>query len=435
MNEDVCVVGLGHVGLPLAAKIASLDRTVLGLDTDSEIISCLRKGNSPFYESGLSDLLRSSKVKSNFRLTESWSDVSVTKVVIITVGTPVSATGNPILTFLEECTRLLGAALKPGQLLIYRSTMPPGTLNKKIMPLLEDVSGLKTGRDFKLAYCPERLVEGVALRELMTIPHIISGVDEVSMKSAVEFFESLGCPCVPVSQPEVAEMAKIMDNVYRDTNIALANEFSIACEELGIDVMESIIAANTSPRTKILIPGCGVGGSCLNKDPYVLLSSAKNSARLRVIKASRQTNESMPELFVSFIEKHLSPDSNKIVCLLGLSFKSGTDDIRSTVTIPIGNALMEKGYKIRVFDPLVSLEVASTLLPGAQIVENLNEAIRNSSALVICADHSEFRNLDLDKVKERAASTCLIVDGRNILDPIKVSSLGLKYLALGRQSL
>ncbi len=262
--------------------------------------------------------------------------------------------------------------------------MPPGTLRKKIKPLLEESSGLRAGRDFLLAYCPERLVEGVALEELTSIPHIVSGIDESSKNSALLFFEELGSTCVTVSQPEVAEMAKIMDNVYRDANIALANEFSIVCGDLGIDVMESIRAANTSPRTKILTPGCGVGGSCLNKDPYLLLSLAKNDTNLRVVRASRQTNESMPELFAKYVLAQLS-SSNQVVTLLGIAFKSGTDDVRSTVTVPIANALRGKDIALRAFDPVVSREVASSLLPGVQIMDSFEEAIKESSLLIVCS--------------------------------------------------
>ena len=214
------------------------------------------------------------------------------------------------------------------------------------MPRLEEASGLLAGKEFLLAYCPERLVEGAALEEIVGIPHIIAGIDDRSSKSATDFFESIGCLCVTVSKPEVAEIAKIMDNVYRDTNIALANEFSLVCAELGIDVIESIRAANTSPRTKILIPGCGVGGSCLNKDPYLLLSLVKDSAILPVVRSSRVTNESMPQIFANFISNHLDPKHNQIVSILGVSFKGGTDDVRCTVTTTIADLLGSNWFSV-----------------------------------------------------------------------------------------
>jgi UDP-N-acetyl-D-mannosaminuronic acid dehydrogenase len=232
MNKPTSIIGLGHVGLPLAAKI---DREVFGFDTDSSVISSLRNRIPPFFETGLSELLNSPSVRINFHLIDSWLDVSKSDVIVITVGTPISVKGEPLLKSLDDCTDSLGKVLKSGQLVIYRSTIPPGTLRGRIMPVLERASGLSAGKDFQLAYSPERLVEGVALREIIDVPHIIGGLDDDSSKSAADFFESLGSKCIIVSRPEVAEMAKLMDNVYRDTNIALANEFSLACEKLGID--------------------------------------------------------------------------------------------------------------------------------------------------------------------------------------------------------
>ncbi|MDA4129361.1 MAG: nucleotide sugar dehydrogenase [Thaumarchaeota archaeon] len=433
MNKRTSIIGLGHVGLLLAVKIASLDRQVFGFDTDSSVISSLRNGIPPFFETGLSELLKSPSVRINFHLIESWLDVSKSDVIVITVGTPISVKGEPLLKSLDDCTDSLGKVLKSGQLVIYRSTIPPGTLRGRIMPMLERASGLSAGKDFQLAYSPERLVEGVALREIIDVPHIIGGLDDDSSKSAANFFESLGSKCIIVSRPEVAEMAKIMDNVYRDTNIALANEFSLACEKLGIDVMESIKAANTSPRTKMLTPGCGVGGSCLNKDPYVLISMMGNQVNLPVISSSRKTNEAMPSMFAEFLANKIMPSNpGGIITLLGISFKAGTDDTRGTVTTTIAKKLLGKGFMLKAFDPLVSPQISEKLLPNVEISISLEDAVRGSAAIVLCSDHEQFKNMNLAQIKQIVGPECVLFDGRNIMNPFEVVSAGFRYVGLGR---
>jgi len=431
-NSETCVLGLGHVGLPLAAVIASMDRKVLGMDSDPKVLSCLRKGEVPFYEVGLNELLQTPAVKANLKLTETWQEVKKSDTIIVTVGTPVTSAGQPVLNYIEDCTRSLGEVLRSSQLVIYRSTVPPGTLRNEIRPILEKTSGLTAGKDFYLAYCPERLVEGAALREIKTVPHIVGGVNDDSSDRAIQFFEELGSECIRVSKPEIAEMAKIMDNVYRDANIALANEFSLVCDEIGIDVMESIKAANTSPRTRILIPGCGVGGSCLNKDPYILIHSGGQNHDLSVVKGGRTTNESMPRIFAEFVANRLGHVQNRTLCLLGISFKGGTDDVRGTVTTSIAAILYEKGFRLKVFDPVVSSDVIRSLIPEAEVQISLREAFEDSAALVICSDHEEFKKMDYALIREVSGEGCLIVDGRNILDPVSVTNAGLIYLGFGR---
>jgi dTDP-alpha-D-glucose dehydrogenase len=432
LSEKICVIGLGHVGLPLAIKIAAQGRPVLGVDVDETVLASLRNGRSPFFEEGLTEMLHSPQVKFNFELSGFDSKISKCKTVIVTVGTPVKSNGEPILSHLEDCTKSLGKLLKKNQLLIYRSTIPPGTLRNRVKPILEEKSGLKAGIDFYLAYCPERLVEGVALREIVDITHVISGINEKSTDLAYDFFLMLGSKCVRVSKPEVAEMAKIIDNVYRDVNIGLANELSLACQELGVDVMESIQAANTSPRTKVLIPGGGVGGSCLNKDPHMLLwQVGKPAQSSSVIKSARRVNESMPGRFSEAISEKLGGANGRSVAVLGVAFKSGTDDVRNTITPSIVSHLVEKGFRVKVYDPVVPTSISRKLVEG-EVVEDLSSALKNASAVVICSDHAEFRNLDLANVKKLVSAQCLLADGRNLFEPSKVRHAGLDYVAIGR---
>jgi dTDP-alpha-D-glucose dehydrogenase len=433
MHGTVCVVGLGHVGLPLAVKIAASGRKVIGVDQDENALRSIQDGTPSFYETGLDEMLSQYEVRSNLSVSHDYAEVRNCDVIIVAVGTPVSDIGEPVFSHLDNCTKSLAGFLQKGHLLIYRSTIPPGTLRKRISPELERISGLTAGRDFFLSYCPERLVEGAALRELKEIPHLVGGINDESANLAVNFFSSLGSTCFKVSKPEVAEMAKIMDNVYRDVNIALANEFSLACQNFKVDVLESISAANSSPRTKILIPGCGVGGSCLNKDPYMLLwSLGSNYPFGHVIRSARKINESMPTEFGEVVSNAINDGVDCIVSILGIGFKSGTDDVRGSVTPLIVKFLRSKGYRIKAYDPHVHPSISSKLLGEAMICQSLDEAVKDSSALVICSDHQEFRDLDLRKIRSLTKNDCVIADGRQIVNPNLASEMGFRYVAIGR---
>jgi len=414
-------------------KIAEEGRSVLGVDIDQSVLRPLQDGVPAFYEEGLAELLRSKEVKSNLEFSMFGAKITECNTIIVTVGTPVKQSGEPILSNLEDCARSIGNLMRRGQLVIFRSTIPPGTMRNKLKPILEKESGLEAGHDFYLAYCPERLVEGNALREIAEITHIVSGIDEKSADLAFDFFIGLGSKCRKVSSFEIAEMAKIIDNVYRDVNIGLANELSLACQELGIDVMESIQAANTSPRTKMLIPGCGVGGSCLNKDPYMLLWHLGKSANSSgVIRSARAVNESMPGRFADLIAESVGPTDGKIVAIFGVAFKSGTSDVRNSIAPQIGRSLMKKGFNVRTYDPLVPITTSSKLMEGSEVTQDVDTAVKGVSAVIICSDHPEFKNLDLVKIKRLGAPGCLVADGRNIINPKEVRNAGLGYVAIGR---
>ena len=255
-NPKVCVVGLGFIGLPLAVSFANSGADVIGYDLRREIVDKVNKGESHVFEPGLEETLKKVLKRGTFRATQIVSEMQKCKFIIITVGTPCDLQGSPVLDQVESAGRTIGENLQKGQIVILKSTVPPLTTEEFVAPLLEKISGLKLGADFGVAFVPERTVEGQAMKELKTLPKVIGGSNEKIGKDVEKLFKILGGTVVRVSSPRIAELVKLMDNTYRDTNIALANEFAKAASVLGLDVIEAIEAANKDyGRNKILLPG------------------------------------------------------------------------------------------------------------------------------------------------------------------------------------
>jgi len=306
-----------------------------------------------------------------------------------------------------------------------------------VKPILEDVSKLAAEQDFGLAFVPERTVEGRAMEELVSLPKIVAGVGERSKRAAQMIYRFIGGPLVPVSCLEVAEAAKLFDNVYRDVNIALANELAIACERMGVDAIEAIKAANCEyPRTNILTPGVGVGGSCLTKDSYILAQAytGKDKSHSLILRA-RQVNDAMPQHFMSLI-KDAFFEMNKAlsgsrIAILGYAMKGDTSDTRDTPVKKLVQWLKKENAEVRLYDPLVSSETIHREL-GIQKVDSLDEAVRAADAICIVTDHEEFLNLDLSRLRSYCQSPSAIIDGRHMVDPRAALSQGFIFRGVGR---
>ncbi|HIJ98622.1 TPA: nucleotide sugar dehydrogenase, partial [archaeon] len=355
-KEKVCVVGLGFIGLPLAVSLANSGAEVVGYDLRREIVDRVNKGQSHVFEPGLEETLRKVLKNGNFRATQLASEMQKYKFVIITVGTPTDSNGYPILDQVESAAKTIGENLRKGQVVILKSTVPPLTTEEFVAPLLEKASGLKLGADFGIAFVPERTIEGQAMRELKTLTKVIGASDQKTAKEVEKLFKSLGGTIVKVSSPRIAELIKLMDNTYRDTNIALANEFAKAANVLGLDVIEAIQAANKDyERNKILIPGAGVGGSCLTKDPLILAHvSEKAGESLPLIRVARKVNNEMPEKIFNLVRSVLKRNKREIrnskIAILGLTFKRDTNDLRETPAKVIYDLLNREGAQIVLYD-------------------------------------------------------------------------------------
>ncbi|GGU98193.1 UDP-N-acetyl-D-mannosaminuronic acid dehydrogenase [Actinomadura cremea] len=440
-SGTVAVVGLGYVGSCLAAALAERGLNVLGIDTDEQLIDEYKAGFCRFREDMLADGIARALAAGRLHLTTDHRAVSAAGVVLIAVGTPVHADGSLADEQLRAACGALGEHLRPGQLAVLKSTVPPGTTRELVRPLLEQ-GGLRAGRDFRLAFSPERLAEGTALTELRSFPIVVGGIDARSTAEAAEFWRrGLGVETVPQESLEAAELVKLADNWWIDLNIALANELARLCALYGADVLDVIEAANTVPkgngRVNILLPGVGVGGSCLTKDPWMVWHAARlRGLELHTPRAGRAANSAMPEytaqlIIDDLVERGKDP-AESTVAVLGLAFKNDTGDLRATPTQGVIAALTKAGVRVRCHDPLVDADAAEDLL-NVRPLPTVEETVRDADCLAVLAHHRAFDAIEYAALEP--AGSCLILDGRDHFPKDKVAKLrelGYRYRGIGR---
>ncbi|MFF3444691.1 nucleotide sugar dehydrogenase [Streptosporangium sp. NPDC002721] len=442
-NITAAVLGLGYVGSCVAAVLADRGVNVIGVDTDPVLVEELNSGHCRFSEAGLPELVARHAGTGRLRVTTSYEGVSEADVVIVAVGTPTGERGVMKESQLRGACEELGRHIRPGQLLVFKSTVPPGVTRTLALPLLER-GGLVCGEDFGLAFCPERLSEGTALRELRSFPIIVGGWCADSTQAAVEFWRrAVGVEVIPVASLEAAEMVKLADNWWIDHNIALANELARLCAALEVDVLDIISAANSIPKgngnVNILLPSVGVGGSCLTKDPWMVwLAARQRGIDLLTIPAAREVNDSMPgytsELIVEELVKLGRSPVGAKVAVLGLAFKNNTGDLRETPVRPVVEELRRVGAEVTLYDPLVDGDEAEKLF-GLPQAPSLEEAVRGADCLAILAWHREFQDIDFAELRERVAPSCAVVDGRAYYPRETIDLLretGFAYRGIGR---
>ncbi|NPA85391.1 MAG: nucleotide sugar dehydrogenase [Crenarchaeota archaeon] len=413
----VAVVGLGYVGLPLAVALASKGFEVIGIDIDEEKVKKVNEGVPPIEEPGLPEMLAEVVERKKLRATTNYDEIKNVDAIIIAVPTPVKE-GKADLSFLESALTEIGKRLRRGQLVIIESTIPPGTTQGLAKEVLERVSGLRHG-EFKLAHAPERLAPGKAMTELFTVTKLVGGVTPEDAEAAAELYRKLTSGGVITTSAINAEMSKLAENTYRDLNIAFANALAILAEKLGADVWEVIRLANTHPRVNVHLPGPGVGGPCLTKDPYMLAYPMEGLPRDLII-IGRKINESMPQHFAELVRELAEPGSK--VALLGLAYKGGVDDIRESPTLKIYE-LLKDDYEVSVHDPYVK----QSPIP---FTNDLEEAVKGASLIAVVTDHPDYKELDWEKlaglVKEKK-----VLDGRKIINKEEAVKHGFEYRALG----
>ncbi len=446
-HRKISVVGLGYVGTVLAMFLCEKGAEVYGVEKQQEIVAKINQGLSPIKETLIPELVEKYVSEGKLVASTDMSVIANTDTVLVTVGTPLGEDYSPDFRAIKEVSEEIAKYLHRGHLIIYKSTVTPGTIEETVLPILEKDSCLKSGKDFMLAFCPERLGEGskmndftgYALEEIRKIPIIVGGITPQSTEVAVEFWQSLGIKTISVSSPKVAEMAKLADNWWIDLNIALANELALLCEKIGIDAYEVIKAANTLPKNEynvnILLPGCGVGGSCLTKDPWFVHHMGQTyGIELRTCQISREINDEMPKHMYDLVTKALESCGKRVseanISLLGLAFKQSTSDTRNTPAIPLLHLLLQNGARVKVFDPWVNPQEARRLT-GDHAVNTLKEALKDSDCLVLVNAQPEFRRISFSEIKSLVASPCAVVDGRRAFNPEEVTSAGFMYWAVG----
>ena len=371
------VVGLGRVGLPLSSVLANSGFNVIGIDVDENKLESVRNSKCPFFDPPLQESLE--KSISSGRLTVSKTLQEKVDVIFLTVGTPSSTEGSVDYSQLYAAIDEICSINLLQKLIILRSTLPPKTTEDVIIPLLENKTNLKCGKDFALAVCPERILEGKAIKEIYDLPEIIGGVNEISNKIAKEVFLKINNKKeILFTTPTGAELAKLFTNIYRYNIFALANEFAVWSEYYGVDGTEIIKIANHNyERCDIPIPGFA-GGPCLSKDSTFL---ANNIAFASIISAAWNLNESIPVHVVNNLKKLSGNLFDKKIAVLGIAFKKGSDDLRNSPSVKLVDILKATGAQIHIHDPYV------------KNTETLEQVLISPDIVIIATNHKEFNNI------------------------------------------
>jgi len=439
-HRHVIVSGLGYVGLTLGLRLAESGFRVTGVDVDAEKIAILSRGESYVHEVGLPQLLRE-QLGENFKPQTTVPDDG--DVFVIAVGTPVYAQGKempaPQLEMLRDAVTKVGQKMAPGALVVLRSTVPIGSSREVVAPLLEQVSGLRRGADFHLAFAPERTIEGRALQELRELPQIIGGINEDSVEATAALFRELTSTIVRVESLEAAEMAKLINNSYRDVIFGFANEMSQIASAFNLDVGSVINAANRGyPRDPVPLPSPGVGGPCLTKDPYILAAAAKRAGLDNTLsQQGRAVNESMPTFVVESVIRELEragkkPKDCKVV-LCGLAFKGNpeTSDVRNSTSLDIAMAIKDRVGELVIHDPVVPAADIKAL--GLTPVE-LPGAFQGKDAALFLNNHPSYRKLDVFEMVRSLRGPGIVYDawrvfqGEELLRTAPTVYMGLGFV-------
>lgn len=435
MHQNVCIIGLGFVGLTLGVSLADIGFKVLGIDKNEEILEKILSGDAHFHEKNLDYLL-----KRNLNKTFSVSNTIAyndNDIYIICVGTPVSKNNKANLDSVKKVSQLVGSFLKEGDIVILRSTVPVTTCRNVVLPILEKESKLTCGEDFYLAFAPERTIEGKALEELRKLPQIIGGYTKECVDIASNFFRYLSPHIIAVESLEEAEMIKLVNNSFRDLSFAFANELVYICDKFNLDATRIIKEASEGyPRNKLPLPGL-VGGYCLKKDPYIYAKSAQKQEILsKLALLSRQVNEELPkyilEKILEFIKEFNKNRENCKIFIIGFAFKGvpETSDMRNSSTLDLLELLRENNFKnIYGFDPVVDGRDIETL--GIKNC-SFDVGFVNADIVLIMNNHPLYSQLDIVSLLEKTNKKCLFVDGWAIFEPKEILKVaGIIYQGLG----
>jgi len=422
-NQKVCVIGLGYVGFPLAVLAASKGYEVFGYDKDEKKLARIEKGENIVDEKYLDAMLP--KVKLNLARDE--KELGQCDIFIIAVPTPVNDRRCPDLRFVEGASRTVAAHMKSGALVIVESTINPGVCEEVVRPIFEH-AGWKAGESVFISHCPERINPGDPKWNVTNIPRVVGSFDEKGLKKSVEFYENiLDAPVMPMKTIREAEAAKIIENSFRDVNIAFVNELAKSFDLMGIDIVNVIKGASTKPFAFMPHwPSCGVGGHCIPVDPYYLIERAKEDGfDHKFLRAARAINNSMPEYTVELLQDKLNEIEKSVkgtnIGVLGVSYKANVGDLRESPALEIIELLEKHGAKLHIFDPYV---------PEKSTVSGLDELLENSEAVVITANHDEFLKITPEKLKGKNIK--VVIDGKNCLDKEKILAAGIIYKGIGR---
>jgi len=425
----IALFGLGHIGLPTASLFAKNGFHVIGVDINPDFINKINSGTSPIMEPGLDELVKG--VVSENLLSATTNGIKAVEnadTMIVVVPTPVDENKCSDLSAVISACETISRGLKSGDLVVIESTVPPGTCEDIVIPILEE-SGLKASKDFGVAYTPERALPNNTLYEMTHNARVIGGIDEESAKKAANLYQKITAgEVIIVNNLVTAEMVKLMENTYRDTNIALANELAMVCELMEIDVFDAIKAANFHPRVNIHTPGPGVGGHCLSIDPYFIVEIAEQKGHpARLIQTARDINDNMPHKVTKLVEEEMIKIGKSLsgskMAILGVAYKGNVADTRESPSLTIINDLVNKGAAVFAHDSHVPDEII--ISAGAQPIE-MQDALC-CDCVVLMTDHDIYREISPEMIKSP-----IFICTRPILNPEDFKNNGIIFRGIGR---
>jgi nucleotide sugar dehydrogenase len=424
----VAVVGLGKIGLPLAAQYAGMGLRVIGCDISQEVVDTVNAGQSHVKEEpGLAEKVADAvSARLLSATTDTPSAVAESNVVVIIVPLMVDEQRTIDYRAVDSATEAAGRGLRPGTLVVYETTLPVGTTRTRFGPSLERVSGLDMGRDFYLAFSPERVYSGRIFRDLQQYPKIIGGVTEESTRRALDFYSAAldGAPVMAAQDADTAELVKLMETTYRDVNIALANEFARFAAERGLPVDEATVMANTQPYSHIHRPGIGVGGHCIPVYPYFLINAATGD-EMSIPAQARRVNDSMASWALDRLSEQLGGLEGKRILLFGLAYRENVKETAFSSGVRLIEELGMRGAKVLLNDPLYTTEELSRYPVEPISLDNLPPC----DAAIMQACHDEYRALDWQRLASLGCKA--VLDGRNCLSRQAIETTGMTYLGMG----
>lgn len=419
------VIGLGYVGLPVACLLAKTGFKVIGLDVKKDRVDEINRGVSPIQgiEPGLQELLSSVIDQGTFHATLNAEELAAADIITINVETPVEADHKPRYVALRAACSTISKHLKKGALIIVESTIAPGTTRNVIIPEIENASSLVLNRDYFLGACPERVMPGKLLNNLLNMSRVCGGSTPETANVMKALYATFVTADINTTDIITAEVVKTAENTYRDVQIAFANEVALICEEYGADVYEVRELVNKSPNRQMHLPGAGVGGHCIPKDPWLLVAGMPENKPSRVIPAARAVNESMPHHLVSqllsMLQKHGRKLDDSKIAVLGYAYLENSDDTRNSPSETLVKELEENHAKVVINDPYVP-----------EYMNNVYELVAGCDATVLMVSHSDYQRLDWQKIR-KLVKTPILLDGRHSIQREQALQAGFDFYCVG----
>ena len=398
LDKTICVIGLGYIGLPTASLLGTKGFQVHGVDVSEHVVNTINKGKIHIVEPDLDIMVRSAVNAGNLK---AGLEPIEADIFIIAVPTPFKGDHEPDLAYVESATKMISPYVIPGNLVILESTSPVGTTDEVVAKILSE-NGHDIDKEVFVAHCPERVLPGRILIELVENDRIVGGVNPLATQKAVEFYQTFVRGEVLSTDSRTAEMAKLTENSSRDVSIAFANELSLICDQEGINVWELISLANRHPRVNILTPGPGVGGHCIAVDPWFIVARSPKYAKL--IKTARLVNDSKPQWVIEKVKSRAEKFKRPVIGCLGLAFKADVDDLRESPAVDIVRQLIKDDVgEILISEPNLEKHDEFDLI-------TCEELIQRSDIILLLVDHKKFKSINRLELNEK-----VLIDTRGII--------------------